>query len=387
MRDLTKAVITPEVSQAGFDALGVPVHRASTILFKDMASYARRHQRGPDDYAYGLYGTPTTKVLEAQLSALEGGVRTVILPSGQSAVTIVLLAVLKPGDVVLLPDTVYPPVMDFCIHYLAPRGITHRIYDPRIGAGIAGLIDDRVKLIWTESPGSATMEVQDIPAIVQAAHARGVLVGCDNSWATPLLFKPLAHGVDFSMQSLTKYAGGHSDLLLGSVAVSELGLRDLLRNTMRMLGIGVSPDDVSLTLRGIQTMGVRLAHAGRVAQDFAERLAAMPGVGDVLHPALPGHPGHEIWRRDFAGASGLFSIALPSEAEPRIGPALAALKTFALGSSFGATRSLIAPMSVRNTRVLPAGRRDGTILRLSIGLEDPQDLWADLEAMFTILRG
>lgn len=387
MRDLTKAVITPDVSQAGFDALGVPVHRASTILFKDMDAYATRHKRGPDDYAYGLYGTPTTKVLEAQLSALEGGVRTVILPSGQSAVTIVMLAVLKPGDVVLLPDTVYPPVTDFCAHYLAPRGITHRIYDPLIGAGIAELIDERVRLIWTESPGSTTMEVQDIPAIVQAAHARGVLVGCDNSWATPLLFKPLAHGVDFSMQSLTKYAGGHSDLLLGSVTVSDLGLRDLLRDTMRMLGIGVSPDDVSLALRGIQTMGVRLAHAGRVAQDFAERLAAMQGLGDVLHPALPGHAGHDIWRRDFAGASGLFSLALPAEAEPRIAQALAALKTFALGSSFGGTRSLIAPMSVKTNRIIPARLRDGAILRFSIGLEDPRDLWADLEAMAAILRG
>jgi cysteine-S-conjugate beta-lyase len=386
MRDQTRTVIPPEASTEGFASLSVPTYRASTILFSDAESYSARGQRGLDGYSYGLHGTPTSRTLEAQLTELEGGARTVLVPSGQSAITVVMLTVLMPGDTVLIPDTVYPPVTGFCANYLKPRGINHRTYDPMAGGRLADLIDETTRLVWVESPGSTTMEVQDIPAIVAAAHAKGAYVGCDNTWATPLLFKPLAHGVDFSMHALSKYAGGHSDLLLGSVTVSDLELRKRLRDTMRMLGLGVSPDDASLVLRGLQTMGVRLAHVGKVSLDMAKRLAARPDMGEVLHPALPNCPGHEYWARDFAGCSGLFSVVLPAGAETHLGDALSKLKIFAIGSSFGGTRSLIAPMSVKAHRALPEKPHEGTILRISIGLEDPEDIWADLVTLFDALR-
>ena len=251
---LSRCVHHPAISHESFAGLTVPTFRASTVVFPD--AYANRTRRGLDGYSYGLYGTPTTRTLEAQLSALHGAERTVLLPSGQAAVTVVLLTVLMPGDHVLIPDT---------------------------------------------------------------AYAGGALVGCDNTWATPLLFKPLDHGADLAMETLTKYVGGHSDLLLGSVSVRDLRLRQRLKDTMRMLGIGVSPDEAALALRGIETRGVRLAHVGRVALDVARRIVALPGAFRVLHPALPGCPGHEHFLHDFKGASGLFSVVLPASAAPRFG--------------------------------------------------------------------
>ncbi len=385
MRDLSRCVIHPEVTTKGFDSLSVPTYRASTITFDTPQSYAARSQRGLDGYSYGLHGTPTTKTLEAQLTALENGERTVLLPSGQAAITVIMMTVLMPGDEVLIPDTAYPPVAGFCANYLAPRGISHRVYDPMMGSTIGGMIGPNTKLIWAESPGSTTMEVQDLPGIVSAARAKGVLVGCDNTWATPLLFKPLDHGIDFSMQALSKYAGGHSDLLLGSITVRDGEWRRRLRDTMRMLGLGVSPDDVALVLRGLETMGVRIAHSGRVALDFAQRLSARTDIGRVLHPALPDAVGHQFWKRDFKGASGVFSIALNPECEPRLSEALSRLKVMIIGSSFGGTRSLLAPMSVRANRVIPDRKFDNTILRISIGLEDPEDLWGDMEGILDVL--
>lgn len=382
MRDNSLCVHHPEVSQQGFASLAVPTYRASTIVFRDAQDYADRKYRGPDGYSYGLHGTPTTRTLEAQLSALHGAERTLLLPSGQAAITAIFLAVLMPGDTVLIPDTAYPPVRGFCANYLAPRGINHVVYVPMIGAGIDALIDDRTRLVWLESPGSTTMEVQDMRAITAAAHARGVLTGCDNTWATPLLLKPLDHGCDFVMEALTKYVGGHSDLLLGSVSVRDLALRQKLKDVMRMIGIGVSPDEAALALRGIETMGVRLAHAGRVALEFACRLDGLPGVARVLHPALPDCPGHAFWKRDFAGASGVFSVVLRPETEPALNAALSAMKVFSIGASWGGTRSLVAPMSVKADRSAAPWTEDGTILRISVGLEDPEDLWADLDGLF-----
>ena len=385
MKDLSRVVHHPAVSHDGFASLTVPTYRASTILFKDAEAYAKRKYRGPDGYTYGLHGTPTTRTLEAQLSALEEGERTVIVPSGQAGITVVMLSVLLPGDRVLIPDTVYPPVRGFCVNYLAPRGIHYTCYDPMIGADIASLIDPAVKLVWLESPGSTTMEIQDVPAIVRAAHEKGVLVGCDNTWATPLLFKPLAHGADFSMEAITKYVGGHSDLLMGSISVRDVSLHRRLKDATRMIGIGVSPDDCSLALRGLETMGIRLAHMGRISTEFAVRLQDLAAIDRVLHPALPSCPGHELWKRDFAGASGVFSVVLKRGAEARLEEALSSLKTFSIGASWGGTHSLIAPMSVAADREIDPSEWGAMLVRISVGLEDPDDLWEDLRVLFAKL--
>ncbi len=377
MRDKTLCVKHPEVSHEGFASLATPTYRASTIVFDSAEAYAKRSQRGPDGYTYGLHGTPTSRTLEASITALEQGLRTVLVPSGQAAITVVFLSVLMPGDTVLIPDTAYPPVAGFCENYLKPRGIGYRIYDPMIGSGIEALIDDTVKLIWTESPGSTTMEIQDIPAIVAVAKARDILTGCDNTWATPLYFKPLAFGMDFSSMALTKYVGGHSDLLMGSIAVKDIALHRKLKDTMRMIGIGVSPDDCALALRGMETMGVRLAHSGRVATDFARRIASLVPQGLVLHPVLPESVGHEYWKRDFTGSSGVFSVVIPPHAEDALPDLLTAAKAFSIGASWGGTHSLLAPMTI--TRATSGDFHSGTILRISVGLEDENDLWADLE--------
>jgi cysteine-S-conjugate beta-lyase len=381
MRDLTRCVHYPSVSMEGFASLAVPTYRASTIVYADADSFAQRKYRGPDGYSYGLHGTPTTRTLEAQLTDLHAGVRTVLVPSGQAAVAVVMLSVLLPGDNVLIPDTVYPPVRGFCHDYLRSRGVSFKVYDPMLGAGVADFIDARTRLVWIESPGSGTMEVQDVPAIVAAAKAKGALVGCDNTWASPLLFKPLVHGADFAIEALTKYVGGHSDLLLGSITVKDLALRQRLKDTLRMLGIGVSPDEAALALRGLQTMGVRLAHMGRVSEDFARRLERFPVVERVLHPALPSCPGHEFWKRDFKGSSAAFSIVLGKETEAWLRDALTNLKVFAIGASWGGTRSLIAPMEIKADRTVVPWTSEGPTLRLSIGLEDPEDLWTDLTTL------
>lgn len=386
MHDLTRCVHHPAVSEEGYASLAVPTHRASTIVYPDAASFAARKYRGFDGYSYGLHGTPTTRTLEAQLSQLHGGVRTVLVPSGQAAVTIVMLSILLPGDKVLIPDHVYPPVRSFCEEYLKPRGIGYGVYDPLIGAGIADLIDANTKLVWIESPGSGTMEVQDVPAIARAARSKGALVGCDNTWATPLLFKPLAHGADFACEALTKYVGGHSDLLLGSVTVADLSLRQKLKETLRALGIGVSPDECQLALRGIETMGLRLAHMGKVSEDFARRLTRSPAVETVLHPALPSCPGHESWKRDMGRSSGVFSIVLKPVADAELEATLSALRIFAIGASWGGTRSLIAPMGLAGDRTVNPWTHRGTVLRISIGLEDPDDLWSDLDALLVALE-
>lgn len=385
MRDLTQCVHHPAVSHEGFATLAVPTYRASTIVYDDAETFAARSSGGFDGYTYGLHGTPTTRTLEAQLTALHGGVRTVLVPSGQAAVTTVMLSFLMPGDRVLIPDHVYPPVRTFCRTYLQPRGIDFAVYDPLIGAGIADMIDGRTKLVWVESPGSGTMEVQDVTAIVAAAKAKGALVGCDNTWATPLLFKPLAHGADFAAEALTKYVGGHSDLLLGSITVADIALRQTMKETLRAFGVGVSPDEVALALRGIETMGVRLAHMGRVSEDFARRLQSSPVIDRVLHPALASCPGHEVWKRDFQGSSGVFSVVLKPGAEARLGPALTAMKVFAIGASWGGTRSLLVPMAVKGDRTVNPWTDEGTVLRVSIGLEHPDDLWADLETLLAAL--
>ncbi|OSQ39166.1 PLP-dependent aspartate aminotransferase family protein [Thalassospira sp. MCCC 1A01428] len=384
MRDFTLSVHHPAVAEDEFSSLCVATQRASTIVFDNAEAYATRGQRDLDSYSYGMHGTPTQRVLEAQLTALEGGVKTVVVPSGQAAIAAVFLSVLKPGDHVLIAETAYPPVNGFCQNFLAPLGMTWSTYPPGIGAGIHAYITAETRLIWMESPGSTTMEIEDVPAIVACAREKGILTGIDNTWATPLLFKPLAHGVDFSMQALTKYPGGHSDILMGSVTVNRMDLRKGLRDVMRMLGFHTAPDAISLVLRGLETMAVRVAHSGRVASEIAHELVVQYPV-EVLSPILPESPGHALWVRDFTGASGLFSVVLPVEWESRLDAALNGLRIFAIGASWGGTRSLIAPMTVNSHRTTPHPRNERIILRLSIGLEDPEDLRADLRTFFDLM--
>lgn len=380
MEDMSRCVIKPEISHKGFASLSMPTYRASTIVFSDMEEYAKRGERGLDGYSYGLHGTPTTKTLEAQISSLHRGEATVLLPSGQCAIAVIMLSVLMPGDKVLIPDSSYPPVTGFCKNYLKPRGIDYAVYDPSIAEEIEELIDAQTKLVWLESPGSTTMEVQDFSTIARIAHEKGALVGCDNTWATPLLFKPLDHGADFVMEALTKYISGHSDLLMGSVTVRDQKLRQGMRDVMRMMGIGIAPDEAALVLRGIETLAVRLRHAGRVGEEFAQALDEIFPAGSVLHPALPSCPGNRFYKRDFAGASGVFSIMIPAQYEDKVDHALTGLKFFSIGASWGGTRSLVAPMSVAGSRV-NENVHQGTILRLSIGLEEPADLWSDIESI------
>lgn len=378
--DRTVCVHHPRPSLDGFASFAVPVYRASTIVFPDARSYRERGQRSPDGYSYGLTGTPTSRALEAQLSLLHRGERSIIVPSGQAATTALMLAVLKAGDHVLIPDNVYPPVKQFAADVLRPFGIAVGIYDPLDIDGLdRAVIEGATRLIWIESPGSTTMEVSDIAAIAALARSKDILTGCDNTWASPLLCKPLELGVDVVAEALTKYVGGHSDLLLGSLTFRDLDLYSRVRRQLATLGVGVSPDDCSLALRGIETLALRLERVGRVAAEFAGKLVAMPGIAEVLHPALPSAHGHAIWKRDFRGSSGVFTVRLEPRAQEVLDRALGQLAVFAIGASWGGTRSLVAPMTLGNDRAFRAVDQNDVYLRISIGLESPQDLWADLE--------
>ncbi len=384
--DESLCVQHPIPSLEGFDSLAVPTYRASTILFETAQEYRARGQRGPDGYSYGLAGTPTTRVLEAQITALHHGARSIIVPSGQAAITMFMFAALKAGDHVLVPDNVYPPARQFCREVLSAYGVAADFYDPMDIGSLERLARPQTRLVWIESPGSTTMEVSDIPAIVAFAQGRGILTGCDNTWASPLLLKPLDLGVDMVAEAITKYIGGHSDLLLGSMTFSSAELCATVRRTLSVLGIGVSPDDCALALRGIETMPVRLERVGRVAADFATRLVAFDAVAAVHHPSLPTAAGHDVWRRDFRGSSGVFSIRLKSCEPDVLDAALSKLSVFAIGSSWGGTRSLIAPMQLGRDRSATPIDPATIYLRISIGLEDPDELWADLESLMNTAR-
>lgn len=384
--DLTQCVLTPPVPTAGFDPLGVGVHRASTIVFKDAATYVSRGDRGHDGYSYGLYGTPTTRTLEAKLTILEGGVWSFLAPSGQAANALAVLPFLAAGDHILIADTAYPPMRDLAETDLKRLGVEVEFFDPQSPDDVAARIRPATKIVWCESPGSTTMEIQDLPRIAAIAHQHGALVGVDNTWATPLNFKPLQHGADIVTEALTKFVSGHSDVLMGSITIKDMGLLKPIRSFIGRMGIGVSPDDASLVLRGFETLGVRLRHSERVALDFARRIAAHPVVDQVLHPALETFSGHELWKRDFLGSSGVFSIVFKAQAAPHVSTALDTLRVFAIGASWGGTRSLVAPMSINGFRTATSWHGPDVILRLSIGLEDENDLWADVERLLEALQ-
>lgn len=357
-----------------------PVWRASTILFDSIADMKAANPPRDGTLHYGRNGTPTQWALAEALTGLEpGAAGTKLYPSGSAAVATALLTVLQAGDRLLMTDNVYGPTRFFCDTVLKRYGVETVYYDPLIGSGIASLIDDRTAAIFMESPGSLTFEVQDVPAICAAARAKGVATLIDNTWATPLFFPAIAAGVDIAILACTKYLVGHSDAMLGSVTVTEPWLKRL-ESSGRALGQAAAPDDCFLASRGLRTLGVRLKRHEESALEVAHWLEKQAQVARVLHPALPGCPGHESWARDFKGSSGLFSFVLNGgdpEARARL---IDGLELFGIGYSWGGFESLALPADPRPLRTATAPAWEGPIVRLHIGLEDPDDLIADLAA-------
>lgn len=363
----------------GGGVVNPPVWRASTILYDNAHDLKTRGRDTHDKLFYGRRGTPTVWALADALTGLEpGAAGTLLYPSGVAAIAAAMLAVLKPGDEVLMTDSAYEPTRSLCDGLLARLGIVTRYYDPAAGAGIAALIGPATRAIFLESPGSLTFEVQDVPAIVAAAKAAGLVTMIDNTWATPLFFPALTHGVDISIMSLSKYVGGHSDLMMGSVtATAEYW--DALRSMTYQLGQSVSPDDCALALRGLRTLGVRLERHQASALAVAQWLAQRAEVGRVLHPALPGDPGHALWCRDFSGASGLFGFTLKGTDTAGRARFIDALTHFGIGYSWGGYESLIVTADPGALRTATCWDNPDPLVRLSIGLEDAADLIADLE--------
>ncbi len=356
-----------------------PVWRASTILFEDCAALAAGTRANADgNFYYGRRGTPTQWALAEALTALEPGAEgTMLFPSGAAAVAGALLAVLKPGDELLLVDSAYEPTRAFARNMLAPLGIATRFYDP-LAADPAALFGPATRAILMESPGSLSFEVQDVPAICAAARARGIVTLLDNTWATPLLFPAIAAGVDLSILACTKYVVGHSDAMLGSVTAAA-GWYAPLRMLAQSLGQHVAPDDAYLALRGLRTMGVRLKAHGEASVALARWLATRPEVARVLHPALDSCPGHALFARDFAGASGLFSVVLAGGGDAARAALIDGLRHFGIGFSWGGFESLALPVDPRRVRTATRWAADGPVVRLHVGLEDVEDLRADLE--------
>jgi cystathionine beta-lyase len=358
-------------------AVNPPVYRFSTILFPTLADFeaSRNPARRFDDVLYGQLGTPTTFALEQAIAAVEGGYRAMLLPSGLAAVTAALQAMLASGDHLLMVDTAYPSTRRFCDRTLARYGVTTTYYDPLIGENIDSLIRDNTRVVFLESPGSMTFEVQDVPAIARVAHERGVTVLMDNTWASPYFFSALAHGVDVSIQAVTKYIGGHADVMMGSITTTE-SLYHRIRSAVAELGFCVSSDDAYLALRGLRTLGVRLDRHFQSTVRVAEWLRARADVVRVRYPALADDPGHAIWKRDFRGGSGLFGLHLKPRA---IDTVMNRLRLFRMGVSFGGFESLAIPVDPGPYRTATTWNTEGPYLRLHVGLEDPDDLIADLE--------
>jgi cystathionine beta-lyase len=368
-------------------AVNPPVYHASTILFPTVADYetSRDPQKRFDIVRYGQLGTPTTFALEEAVAALEGGYRAMLLPSGLAAVTVALQALLRSGDHLLMVDTVYGPTRHVCDAILPRFGITTTYYDPLVGGDIRTMFRENTRVVFVESPGSLTFEVQDIPAIAEAAHAAGVKVVMDNTWATPYFFPAFARGVDVSIEAATKSIGGHADVMLGTITTTE-ELYQPVRSMVAELGHSVSPDDAYLALRGLRTLAVRLERHQRSALRVAEWLHERVEVARVLYPPLPDDPGHAIWRRDFLGASGLLGVILEPAPKPAVDSLLDGLELFGLGTSFGGFESLAIPVDPAPFRSATQWRTEGPCLRLHVGLEDPDDLIADLTRGFERLH-
>jgi cystathionine beta-lyase len=373
--------------QAQHGAVNPPVYHASTILSASVAEWEAKRDPAKrfDIVRYGLLGTPTTFALEEALAAIEGGYRAMLMSSGLAAITAPLQACLKSGDHLLMVDTTYGPARNFCDKLLTRWGIETTYYDPLIGEGIARLMRPNTRVVYVESPGSLTFEVQDVPAIAAAAHRGGAKVLMDNTWASPLLFPSFARGVDVSIHAATKYIVGHSDVMLGAVITTEEMFLPV-RTMAAELGHCAAPDDAYFALRGLRTMGVRLERHQKNALDVARWLQRRPEVARVLYPALPEDPGHALWQRDFLGASGLFGVVLKPAPKQAVDALIDTLDLFGLGSSWGGFESLITPTNPARIRSATRWEAEGPCLRLHIGLEDPQDLIEDLDRGFQQLR-
>ncbi|HEX8416942.1 MAG TPA: cystathionine beta-lyase [Methylobacterium sp.] len=366
-------------AQHGF--VNTPVYRGSTVLFPTYDDLVHRRGR----YDYGTSGSPTIDALRQAWTELSGAAGTVLTPSGLAALTVALMSVVSAGDHLLVSDSAYRPTRLFCDGVLARFGVGVEYYDPLIGAGIADLMRDTTKAVLVEAPGSQSFEMQDVPAIAQAVHARGACVVMDNTWATPLLFPAHERGADIVVEAGTKYLSGGSDLLLGLTSANEQYWPGLHR-TFEHFAMCAGPEDVFLGLRGLRTMALRLREHGRQGLAMAEWLQARPEVLRVLHPGLPGDPGHAIWRRDFSGASGLFGVILKPASPAALGAMLDGLELFGMGFSWGGFESLVIPFDCKPYRTATRWAPGGPGLRLHIGLEDISDLQADLDAGFARLR-
>ena len=386
--DETTLVHAGRHSQDYHGVVNTPVYHASTVLSPSLADWEQKKK----DYAadkpgvyYGRHGTPTLVALEEAIAELEGGYRSMLYPSGLAACACALIAYVKAGDHVLISDSAYGPMRRTGWRFLKRFGVECEFYDPLTGAGIAALMRPNTTAVVVEAPGSLTFEMQDIPAIAAAAHARGATVIMDNTWATPLYFKPFSHGVDVSIHAATKYIVGHSDAMIGVVTTTREAWK-ALKDTHVDLGQTAGPDDVFLALRGLRTMAVRLKQHGETGLALARWLARRTEVECVLHPALPGDAGHAIWTRDFSGASGLFSVVLKPVGNAAFAAFIDGLELYGIGASWGGFESLVMPFNPAEARSVSKWPHPGPAFRIHAGLEHVEDLIADLDSGFTRLN-
>ncbi|WP_029062848.1 PLP-dependent aspartate aminotransferase family protein [Labrenzia sp. DG1229] len=363
----------------GFRSLSVPTFRASTIPFDDYASYRDRGSQPRSGYSYGLAGTPTTRVLQDRITELEGASETFLVGSGLSAITTTFLAICRAGDCIALPDNVYPPVRRFATETLSRLAVETVYYDPEDPADQLDRLE-RARLLWSESPGSMTHEVVDFKALRRHADRLGAILGADNSWASPILCRPIEHGVEIVVEALSKHLSGHSDLLMGSISTSNEKLAGTVyEGGMRTLGVGVSPDDCFLALRGLETASLRIRQCGANALKMSEYLSSHEAIDELLYPAAPSSAAHSLYRSQFRGPGSVMTIVLSGSRTWDFDAMVSSLQNFVLGASWGGTHSILAPSILGTERTVNRSYCGKTLVRLGIGLEDPGDLKMDLE--------